>query len=226
MNIAIIVAAGSGSRFNSEQPKQFTPLLGKPVILHTLEKFEACFDIDEVVLVLSPSGKVEFETLDHRITKLRCIAVGGETRAHSVKNGLDAANASETDVIAVHDGARPLVTADEITRTVQAATEVGAACLVSPVTDTIKEIAGERISGTIDRSRLVRALTPQAFRYSILEEAFAKADLNEAVTDECYLVERLDYNYEIAPVPGSSRNIKITHPDDIRTAEALISSCE
>jgi len=226
MNIAIIVAAGSGSRFNSEQPKQFTPLLGKPVILHTLEKFEACFDIDEIVLVLSPSGQVQFEALDHGITKLRRIALGGETRAHSVKNGLAGTNPSDTDIIAVHDGARPLVTADEISRTIQAAAEVGAACLVSPVTDTIKEIAAERISGTVDRSRLVRALTPQAFRYSILEEAFAKADLSETVTDECFLVERLEYKYEIAAVPGSSRNIKITHADDIRTAEALISSCE
>jgi len=226
MNIAIIVAAGSGTRFSSEQPKQFTPLLGKPVILHTLEKFEACFDVDEIVLVLSPSGKVQFAALDHGITKLRSIAVGGETRAHSVKNGLDAANGSETDIIAVHDGARPLVTAEAISRTIQAAAEVGAACLVTPVTDTIKEIVGERISGTVDRSRLVRALTPQAFRYSILEEAFAKADLSEAVTDECYLVERLDYYYEIAAVPGSSRNIKITHADDITVAEALISSCE
>ena len=226
MNIAIIVAAGSGTRFSSEQPKQFTPLLGKPVILHTLEKFEACFDVDEIMLVLSPSGKVQFAALDHGITKLRSIAVGGETSAHSVKNGLDAANGSETDIIAVHDGARPLVTAEAISRTIQAAAEVGAACLVTPVTDTIKEIVGERISGTVDRSRLVRALTPQAFRYSILEEAFAKADLSEAVTDECYLVERLDYYYEIAAVPGSSRNIKITHADDITVAEALISSCE
>jgi 2-C-methyl-D-erythritol 4-phosphate cytidylyltransferase len=226
MNIAIIVAAGSGTRFNSEQPKQFAPLLGKPVILHTLEKFEACFDIDEIVLVLSPMGKVHFETLEHGITKLRSIALGGDTRARSVKNGLDAANATEDDIIAVHDGARPMVTADEIGRTVQAAAEVGAACLIRPVTDTIKEIAGERITGTVDRSRLVRALTPQAFRYAILEEAFAKADLNESVTDECYLVERLDYKYEIAAVQGSSRNLKITHADDITIAEALISSCE
>jgi 2-C-methyl-D-erythritol 4-phosphate cytidylyltransferase len=224
MNIAIIVAAGSGSRFNSEQPKQFAPLLGKPVILHTLEKFEACFDIDEIVLVLSPSGKVQFETVDHQITKLRCIATGGETRAHSVKNGLAAANASEKDVIAVHDGARPLVTADEISQTLQAAAKVGAACLVSPVIDTIKEMVSVGRLKTIDRSRLVRALTPQAFRYSILEEAFANADLNEAVTDECYLVEQLDYSYEIEAISGSSRNIKITHADDIRTAEALMSS--
>lgn len=224
MNIAIIVAAGSGSRFNSEQPKQFMPLLGKPLILHTLEKFDGCFDVDEIVLVLSPSGKLQFDALDHQLTKLRSIALGGTTRAQSVKNGLDVANASETDIVAVHDGARPLVTMDEISRTIQAAAEVGAACLVSPVTDTIKEMSAGRINKTIDRSQLVRALTPQAFHFSILEEAFAKADLNEAVTDECYLVERLDYNYEIEAVPGSSRNIKITHPDDITIAEALISS--
>ena len=225
MNIAIIVAAGSGSRFNSEQPKQFASLLGKPVILHTLEKFEACFDIDQIVLVLSASGKVQFETFDHQLTKLRCVAIGGATRAHSVKNGLDAANASENDIIAVHDGARPLVTAEEISCTLRAAAEVGAACLVAPVTDTIKQVAMiDRIDRTIERSHLVRALTPQAFRYSILEQAFAAADLNEEVTDECYLVERLAYRYDIVAVPGSSTNIKITNPEDLRVAEALLST--
>jgi 2-C-methyl-D-erythritol 4-phosphate cytidylyltransferase len=115
------------------------------------------------------------------------------------------------------------VTADEITQTLRAAAAVGAACLVAPVTDTIKEIAGgDRIERTVDRSKLVRALTPQAFRYSILQEAFAKADLGEAVTDECYLVEKLDYHYEIEAVPGSARNIKITNPDDITVAEAFL----
>jgi 2-C-methyl-D-erythritol 4-phosphate cytidylyltransferase len=223
MNIAIIVAAGTGSRFNSEQPKQFTPLLGKPLLLHTLEKFQACYDIDEIVLVVSPSGKVEFEAFDHSITKLRGIAIGGPTRAHSVKNGLDAANASESDIIAVHDGARPLVTAEEISRTLSAAASTGAACLVAPVTDTIKEIVGgDRIERTIDRARLVRALTPQCFRHSILKDAFVAADLNEAVTDECYLVEQLDYLYEIAAIEGSARNIKITNPDDIKVAEAFL----
>lgn len=223
MNIAIIVAAGSGSRFNSETPKQFVPLAGKPLILHTLEKFEACYDIDEIVLVLSASGKVQFEALKPQITKLKAIAIGDSTRAGSVKNGLDSANASDTDIIAVHDGARPFVTTEEISRTLRSAEKIGAACLVAPVTDTLKEIAGgDRIERTVDRSRLVRALTPQAFRGSILKEAFARTDLSEAATDECYLVEQLDYRYDIEAVFGSSRNIKITHPDDIAVAETFL----
>lgn len=222
MNTAIIVAAGTGERFNSDTPKQFVPLLGKPLIFHTLQKFESCDCIDEIVLVLSDEGRERFEgsNLKSEITKLRSVVTGGSTRAESVRNGLRSLDANDGDIVAVHDGARPLVTVDEIARTVEKAAETGAACLVTPVTDTIKTIRGDEIAGTLERDKLRRALTPQAFKFEVLERAFEQSDLNEAVTDECYLVEKL--GHPVTFVEGSSRNIKITRPEDLIFAEALL----
>ena len=112
------------------------------------------------------------------------------------------------------------MTVDEIARTVEKAAETGAACLVTPVTDTIKTIRGDEIAGTLERDKLRRALTPQAFKFEVLERAFEQSDLNEAVTDECYLVEKL--GHPVTFVEGSSRNIKITRPEDLIFAEALL----
>ncbi len=222
MNTAIIVAAGSGSRFGSGQPKQFVEILGKPIIIHTLERFEACPPVDEIVLVLSAPMIEEFEISNFRseITKLKKIVAGGATRAESVRNGLNAVDPA-SEIVAVHDGARPLVTSAEIAATIEKARETGAACLVAPVTDTIKTIRGDEISGTLDRDKLRRALTPQAFRIEVLRSAFAIGDTSEAVTDECYSVEKL--GHPIAIVEGSSRNIKITRPEDLIFAEAILS---
>jgi len=221
MNTAIIVAAGSGSRFAASQPKQFVELLGKPLIIHTIERFQACAAIDEIVLVLSEEGRNEFARLraQFEISKLKSVILGGKTRAESVRNALDAVDASTATIVAVHDGARPLVTIDEISRVVEKATETGAACLVAEVTDTIKEIEGEYISRTIDRRTLRRALTPQAFRYEVLRRAFSGVHLDESVTDECYLVEKL--GVKIAFVEGSSANIKVTRTEDLILAKAL-----
>ncbi|MBP7416611.1 MAG: 2-C-methyl-D-erythritol 4-phosphate cytidylyltransferase [Pyrinomonadaceae bacterium] len=223
MNTAIIVAAGSGSRFGSAIPKQFAVLCGKPVIIHTIERFEACDAIDEIVLVLSESGIEQFQISNFRseIKKLKKIVSGGASRTESVRNGLDAVDPS-TEFVAVHDGARPLVTSREIARTVEKALESGAACLVAEVTDTIKKIDNGHIAGTVDRNSLRRALTPQAFRYDLLKRAFEGADLNDSVTDECYLVEKL--GIKISIVEGSSRNIKITKPDDLLFAESVITA--
>ena len=223
MNIAIIVAAGTGSRFSADQPKQFTHILGKPLLIHTLERFGACPTVDEIVLVLSDAGREQFQisNLESKISKLRSIVIGAATRAESVKNGLDAIDASTANIVAVHDGARPLVSVEEITRVIEKADETGAACLVAEVTDTIKEISDGVIVGTVERDKLRRALTPQAFRYEILIKAYENADLSVNVTDECYLVEKL--GIEIAVVEGSSRNIKITRAEDIRFAEMFLS---
>lgn len=222
MNIAIIVAAGTGLRFAASQPKQFVEILGKPLIIHTLERFEACPLVDEIILVLSLDGCSEFAKLNGHIEikKLRSVATGGKTRAESVRNGLNKIDATKAKIVAVHDGARPLVTVDEITRTIEKAAETGAACLVADVSDTIKEIEGEKIKRTVDRRKLRRALTPQAFRYEILRKAFDDVDINEGITDECYLVEKM--GVDITIVEGSSRNIKITQPEDLVLAEAYL----
>lgn len=222
MNTAIITAAGSGKRFNSPVPKQFLEVHGKPLLVHTIERFELCPAIDQIILVLA-AGEIDgFGHIlgKYELAKVREIVAGGGTRAASVRNGLDAVSGSEGDVVAVHDGARPLVSVEEIAQTIEKAREMGAACLVAPVTDTIKEVAGGRITGTIDRGKLRRALTPQAFRFEILREAFTQGGTGEEVTDECYLVERL--GQEIAFIEGSARNIKVTNPEDVLLAELFL----
>ncbi len=222
MNTAIIVAAGSGKRFGGKIPKQFLPIHGKPLINYTLERFESCDLIDEIVLVVSES---EIRNLSNyfdkdEFVKLRNIVSGGKSRAESVFNGLKSLDEKTADIIAIHDGARPLVSVQEITETVKTAKEKGAACLVAAVTDTIKEVANGMVVKTINRSALRRALTPQCFRYEVLRRAFKQIDLSETVTDECYLVEKL--GFEIALVEGSGRNIKITTKDDFLIAETLL----
>jgi len=222
MNVAIIVAAGSGTRFGGARPKQFLEIGGKPLLSHTLEKFENCAAIDEIILVLSTGEIAGFQAVTEKFkpTKLKRIVAGGSTRAESVFNGLKAIDQEIAAIIAVHDGARPFVSGEEITATVEKAKETGAACLAALVTDTIKEVADGKIVRTIERATLRRALTPQAFRFEILQKAFAGANLSEAATDECYLVERL--GCEIAIVEGSAKNIKITTREDWKLAEILL----
>jgi len=215
---AIIVAAGSGSRFKSDTPKQFLEINGKPVIVHTIERFRAAPSVDSIVLVLAAEVVSTFDA--SAFSKVTDVIAGGSTRAESVRIGLEAVG--DADVVAVQDGARPLVTVDEIERTIAKAKETGAACLVAPVTDTIKSVRGDEIADTLDRTKLRRALTPQAFRIEVLKRAFEGVSLNDSITDECYLVEKL--GHPIAIVEGSSRNIKITHPEDLILAEALLNS--
>jgi 2-C-methyl-D-erythritol 4-phosphate cytidylyltransferase len=222
MNTAIIVAAGSGLRFGGKTPKQFVEILGKPLIIHTLERFETCSSVDRIILVLSSDQIEKFSQISAKypLTKLSEIVAGGRTRAESVRNGLAAVPEKTAGIIAVHDGARPLVTGREIAETIEKARETGAACLVAEVTDTIKEVSRDRIIGTVDRTQLRRAQTPQCFRFEILKKAFDQADLSETVTDECYLVEKL--GWPIALVEGSWRNIKVTNREDLVLAENFL----
>lgn len=223
MNTAIIVAAGQGRRFGAGKPKQFIEVHGKPLIIYTIEKFVNCDVIDEIILVLSSEETSNFEI---QLTKFNFqnqikITTGGATRAESVLNGLNLIEKNSAGIVAVHDGARPLVSIEEIARTIETARKHGAACLVGKVTDTIKEIAPDgTITGTIDRENLRRALTPQCFRYEILKRAFEENTLDESVTDECYLVEKL--GIKITVVEGSAQNIKITTPADLTFAENLL----
>ena len=213
---AIIVAAGSGSRFGSETPKQFLEINGKPVIAHTIERFEAAPSVDSIVIVVAAERIAQIDPSPFR--KVSGVAIGGASRAESVLNGLSVL-LDDIEVVAVHDGARPLVTVAEIEATIARAKEAGAACLVAPVTDTIKSVRGGEIAATLDRDKLRRALTPQAFKREVLLAAFENADL-AAATDECYLVEKL--GHPITIVEGSPRNIKITHPEDLILAEAFL----
>jgi 2-C-methyl-D-erythritol 4-phosphate cytidylyltransferase len=214
---AIIVAAGTGSRFGSETPKQFVELAGRPVIVHTILRFVHAESVNSIIVVLGRQWLGFFEKTTYG-RPFRMVE-GGTTRAESVLNGLKALE-PDTEIVVVHDGARPLVSSEDIDRTVKAAQESGAACLVARVTDTIKTVDHTDIIGTLDREKLRRALTPQAFRVDVLRRAFEVGDLNDSVTDECYLVERL--GHPITTVDTTSPSLKITTPDDLLVAGALI----
>lgn len=226
MNTAIIVAAGSGTRFGAEKPKQFLEILGQPLIIYTLQKFESCAAIDEIILVLPATEIEHFGQIakKYNLKKRAKTVAGGKTRATSVLNGLNAIDEKSAKIVAVHDGARPLVAVEEITRTIEKAKETGAACLVGFVTDTIKEVSDGKIVQTIDREKLRRALTPQCFRYEILKRAFAQNKWSKIVTDECFLVEKL--GIEVSIVEGNARNIKITTPEDIAIVENFLKQAQ
>lgn len=224
MNVAIIAAAGHGTRMGGKRAKQFLELAGTPIILHTLRPFEQCEAIQEIILVLPTQETAEFLALAQKagLRKLAKIVPGGATRAESVLRGLLTVRSANVDIVAVHDGVRPFVTAAEITQTVRAAEVNEAAILVAPVSDTIKEVNNQAVVKTLRRSDLRRALTPQCFRYDLLRRAYEHVDASDPeLTDESVLVERL--GVEVAIVEGSSRNIKITDPQDLALGEVLLS---
>lgn len=222
MNVSIIVAAGSGTRFGADRPKQFLEISGKPLLIHTLEKFQQCSLIDEIVLILSESEIEKFrQTLEKfQINKISKIIAGGKTRAESVRNGLRSLDKNSAKIVAVHDGARPFVTVEEIGKTIEMAQNKGAVCLVAPVFDTIKRVSGGKIVETIDRNFLRRALTPQTFRIEILQNSFSDENFDPLATDECFLVEKA--GFDIAFVDGSAKNIKITTQEDFALAENFL----
>ena len=223
MNIAIIAAAGAGTRMASDRPKQFLLLAGTPVIFHTLRVFEQCDSIDEVIVVLPAEESAGFISLAGKfgVRKVARVVPGGMTRADSVKRGLMAIRSATAEIVAVHDGVRPFVTVEEIDVAVAAAKSDGAAILVAPVTDTIKQVDGHEIEKTLDRGALRRALTPQCFQYELLRQAYQHADVNDpSLTDESALVEQLGKRVSI--IEGSARNIKITTAEDLAIAEVLL----
>jgi 2-C-methyl-D-erythritol 4-phosphate cytidylyltransferase len=225
MNIAIIAAAGTGSRMASERPKQFLQLAGTPIIFHTLKPFELCDSIQEMIVVLPAEESAEFlaQVGKRGLRKLARVVPGGATRADSVKRGLQAIRAATAEIVAVHDGVRPFVTVEEIENTIEAARRDGAAILTTPATDTIKRVEDDTVVETLARQNLRQALTPQCFRYELLRRAYEQIDVADpSLTDESVLVERLGHRVTI--VAGSARNIKITTPRDLLLAEALLST--
>ncbi|MGH9936539.1 MAG: 2-C-methyl-D-erythritol 4-phosphate cytidylyltransferase [Blastocatellia bacterium] len=225
MNIAIIPAAGSGSRFGGQIPKQFVEIAGSPVIVHTLRRFDECDDISAIVVALRSEEIERFrQSLPaYGLQKPIRLIAGGDERSDSILNALEAVADLKPAIVAVHDAVRPFVTPAQISAVIARADEIGAAILAAPATDTIKEVADGLIERTIDRRRIYRAQTPQAFRYELLLRANAEAraaNLPSALaTDDAFLVERL--GLPVAVVEGSANNIKITTPEDLILAEKL-----
>jgi 2-C-methyl-D-erythritol 4-phosphate cytidylyltransferase len=228
MNIAIIPAAGSGSRFGGQTPKQFIEIAGAPIIVHTLKRFDECEEIGAIIVALRRGeiDRFELSLIDHKIRKPVRPVVGGAERSDSILNALEAAKEFQPEIAVVHDAVRPFVTPERISAVIARAREIGAAILALPATDTIKEVEDGMIQRTLDRRRIWRAQTPQAFRYDLLmranEEARAASLPSAMATDDSFLVERL--GAPVAIVEGMANNIKITTLEDLALAEKFLSA--
>lgn len=210
---AVIVAGGSGSRMG--RPKQMLPLGAKPVLVRTVEAFLQTPEIKEIMVVTPPENRAELQKRFPGIV----FADPGKTRLLSVKNGFLKTSAA-SQLVAVHDGARPLVEPAHISACLQAARQYGAAVLAVPVKDTVKVCEGGFVQNTLDRAVLWAAQTPQCYRRPVLAEALEKFGQEEGATDESQLVEKLGIKVRV--VPSSYKNNKITTPEDLIFAEALL----
>ncbi|MBM7663388.1 2-C-methyl-D-erythritol 4-phosphate cytidylyltransferase [Bacillus mesophilus] len=227
MNYKVIIpAAGQGKRMKAGKNKQFILLGTKPVIIHTLSVFEKDKDCTEIILVVNKDEVDTFKTLlkEHHIHKVKQLINGGEERQHSVYNGLKQVD-SDTELVLVHDGARPFITIEKIQLLVQEASKTGAAILAVPVKDTIKRVTNGQVDETVERSSLWTVQTPQAFRVNHLLEAYNLASKTGFLgTDEASLVEQL--NKPISVVTGDYDNIKLTTPEDLIYGESILKKCQ
>ena len=218
---AVIVAAGSSRRMGGEN-KLLLPLDDAPVLAHTLSAFEKCAAIRDIVLVCREQDILPYSDLARAfgISKLRTVTRGGDSRTASVLAGITAAP-EDTGLVAVHDGARPLVSEAVITEAVYAAAEYGAAAPVVPVKDSIKRIQDGSIAADVPRDTLAAVQTPQVFDRALLTRALQTAARdNRSFTDDCAAVEAM--GQAVRATHGSYENIKITTPEDILVAEAFL----
>jgi 2-C-methyl-D-erythritol 4-phosphate cytidylyltransferase len=224
---AIIVAGGSGERFGRDGGKQLAVAGDRPILATTLQAFEAASSVDSVVVVCAPGREAEYAQAcaTGATTKVVAVVAGGDTRQESVYAGVRAVPAG-TDVVAVHDGARPLVrpqVVDDAIGLVTTACDLDGVVVGHPVFDTLKEVAGEGrdVIRTVDRSRLWVAQTPQVFKLETLEAALASAARDRFIgTDDASLVERIGGTVRMMAAPRS--NLKVTVPEDLVVVDAVL----
>jgi 2-C-methyl-D-erythritol 4-phosphate cytidylyltransferase len=222
---AIIVAAGEGKRIGGPIPKSFLPIAGRPLILRTLDRFFSARSIEKVILVVAGADIQQSEAMIQNDPKLShrpwILQIGGASRQESVRRGLEKLE-SACDIVVIHDGARPFVSLDLIDRSVDEASRVGAVVVGVPVRDTIKVVSEEHwVQATPARSTLWEIQTPQAFRKEIILAAHdwgARQAIE--VTDDAMLVERI--GRPVLLLEGERTNLKITVPEDVLLAEALL----
>jgi 2-C-methyl-D-erythritol 4-phosphate cytidylyltransferase len=233
--VVIIPAAGLGTRMAAQSgarlgqvTKQFAEIGGKPILLHTLEKFAEIPEVEDIYVAVR---ETEIERLLDFLGKQKLRprvhgVVGGDHRQHSVANALGKVKAHANDVVLVHDAVRPFIDRDIIEKVIETAARQGAAIAGLPAVDTVKQVErtanGAIITATVPRERVVMAQTPQGFRYELIKRAFDEAQADGFIgTDEASLVERA--GHQVAVVMGSPRNIKITTPADMELAEFYLS---
>ena len=214
----IIVAGGSGSRMGSATPKQFLELLGLPILMHTLKKFQQSIADGEIILALPEKEQSTWQSLceKYHFDVPHQIVNGGESRFHSVQNALQ--KVKEKSIVAIHDGVRPLVSETVINNCIQSAEKFGAAIPTLPMQDSIRKIS-DNGSQIADRSQFVLVQTPQCFQSEVILKAYQQ-EYQNSFTDDASVVEKL--GHKIYLVKGNKENIKITTPEDLKMAEALV----
>ncbi|MBI4644664.1 MAG: 2-C-methyl-D-erythritol 4-phosphate cytidylyltransferase [Deltaproteobacteria bacterium] len=223
---AIIPAAGVGVRMQSQIPKPYLKLAGKPILAHTLEVFEAVKEVKEVTVVAHPDDLEycrEEVIAPQGFKKVLRLVPGGKERQDSVYHALKALQQEDDlDIILVHDGVRPFITPDQIRRVIKAARSHGGAILGLPAQDTLKRVNPQgKVIHTLDRKDIWQIQTPQGFQADLLWRAFVEAySRNFYGTDEASLLEEM--GQPVAVIPGDPWNLKITTPDDLELAEALL----
>lgn len=218
---AIIVAGGKGLRMGGELPKQFIPIEGRPVLMRTLDTFHACDESIQIILVLPRDHQDYWRELcaQYQFAVPHRIADGGATRFHSVQSGLSLVDAPEA-LVAVHDGVRPFVSHEVISRCYAEAEAHGAVVPVIPVVETVRQLTDEG-SVTVDRNAYRLVQTPQTFRATLLRRAYEQP-YTDAFTDDASVVEAL--GEAVTLVDGNRENIKLTTPFDLIVAKALVDS--
>lgn len=219
---AIIPTAGLGTRLKASAPKPLVLINDKPIFVHTLEVFEQCDHIDNVILVVCEDllSEIEKEVQQYKLNKVSRIVAGGQTRSESVYNGLNVTD-KDTDIVLIHDGARPLITKELIQKAINLCEHEEAVVLGIPVAPTIKRVNDEDLSvkETLDRKDLWEIQTPQVFKRELLIQGYKEAQGNH-FTDDAALVEQLGIKIKI--LQGDHKNIKITTQEDLVIAEAFL----
>jgi len=217
----IIVAGGKGLRMGGDVPKQFLPIGGKPVLMRTIEAFCSVYADIQIILVLPHDQQSYWAQLcqDYHFEVPVAIADGGETRFHSVKNGLALIPDEAEGVVGVHDGVRPFVSKDTIRRCFEGASDFGAVVPVVPVVETVRQLLPEGDSFTVDRDFYRLVQTPQTFTIDVLKKGYMQPYQKE-FTDDASVVE--EGGHPVHLVEGNRGNIKLTTPEDLELAEALV----
>lgn len=218
---AILVAGGKGLRMGSDIPKQFLPLRGRPVLMHTIDVFRRTYPDIHIILVLPREQQDYWRQLcgQHDYDVELCVADGGETRFHSVRNGLSLIPDDARGVVGVHDGVRPFVSSETIRRCFEVAEEFGAVVPVVPVVETVRQVLADGSSMTVDRNAYRLVQTPQTFDIQLLKKAYGQP-FDPFFTDDASVVEAMGHPIKL--VEGNNENIKLTNPADLKLAEGMV----
>ena len=224
--VAIILSAGSGSRFSKHQPKQFFNIKGHPLLFYTIKAFHSSPCIDEIVVVSHGSYIEDVKTLvkTAHFDKVLHVVEGGQQRCDSTYQGLKLYDETSERKILIHDGARPLIDCEQIQNCVQALDSYPACAVAIEATDTIFEVEDERIKSVPDRKLLYLGQTPQCFHLSVIKRAYKMAKENGDISfsDDCGLVKKYLPDTEIHIIKGKRENIKLTFPNDAKYLELFL----